>query len=49
MFTKNGGPLFQKIGRHDTDVRVWDVEILPDDEGLVLIGESGFQLIRIDR
>jgi hypothetical protein len=49
LFTKDGGPLFQKMGKYETDVRVWNVEILPDDEGLVLMGESGFQLIKMDR
>jgi hypothetical protein len=41
--------LFQKVGKHETSVRVWDVDILPDDEGLVLMGESGFQLIKVDK
>jgi hypothetical protein len=49
LFTKDGGPLFRKIGRYETNVRVWGVEILRDDEGLVLMGESGFQLIKMDK
>ena len=49
LFTRDGGRLFQKVGKYETNVRVWDVDILPNDEGLVLMGESGFQLIKMDK
>jgi len=49
LFIRGGGTLFEKVGKYETNVRVWDVDILPDDEGLVLMGESGFQLIKMDK
>ena len=49
LFVKDGGTLFQRIGKYETNFRVWDVDVLPDDEGLVLMGESGFQLIKMDK